>query len=96
MNGYAITFDMEIEELRKHYGEPYNPVYAEIRQVLMRNGFCWVQGSTYVTQGSLVSLTEAIHELKTLDWFCRSVRDIRAFKIEEWSDFTASFKKNIH
>ena len=30
MNGYAISFDMDIEALRQYYGEPYNPAYAEI------------------------------------------------------------------
>lgn len=93
MNGYAISFDMEIELLEKFYGIPYNPAYAEIRKILLRNGFYWIQGSTYVTQGNLVNLNEAIMDLKSVDWFCKSVRDIRAFKIEEWSDFTASFKK---
>lgn len=93
MNGYAISFDMEIEQLEKHYGTPYNNAYAEIRTVLMRNGFEWIQGSTYVTKGNLVNLNEAIMDLKSIKWFCESVRDIRAFKIEEWSDFTQSFKK---
>lgn len=93
MNGYALSFDMEIELLEQFYGVPYNPAYAEIRQVLMRSGFEWIQGSTYVTKGNLVNLNEAIMDLKSIDWFCKSVRDIRAFKIEEWSDFTPSFKK---
>ena len=45
MNGYAISFDMEIELLGQYCGIPYNPAYAEIRQILMRNGFEWIQGS---------------------------------------------------
>lgn len=93
MNGYALSFDMEIELLEQYYGTPYNNAYAEIRKVLMSNGFEWIQGSTYVTKGNLVNLNEAIFDLKSIDWFCKSVRDIRAFKIEEWSDFTPLFKK---
>lgn len=93
MNGYAISFDMDIELLQRFYGVPYNPAYAEIRKVLMKNGFSWIQGSTYVTEGSLVSLNEAIIALRNIEWFCKSVRNIRAFRIEEWSDFTSSFKK---
>lgn len=92
MNGYAISFDMEIELLEQFYGSPYNNAYAEIRKILMDNGFSWIQGSTYVTQGSLVALNNAIFALKSVDWFCKSVRDIRAFKIEEWSDFTPTFR----
>ena len=94
MNGYAISFDMEIELLEQYYGAPYNPAYAEIRKLLMENGFEWIQGSTYVTKGNLVNLNEAIMALKSIDWFRKSVRDIRAFRIEEWSDFTPSIKKD--
>ncbi len=36
---------------------------------------------------------QAIIALKALDWFAPSVRDIRAFRIEQWSDFTAVIKK---
>jgi virulence-associated protein VapD len=34
----------------------------------------------------------AIQELKNLPWFPASVRDIRAFRIEQWSDFTPVVK----
>lgn len=86
---------MDVKLLEQHYGVPYNSAYFEIRQVLFRNNFYWIQGSTYVTQDSLVALNEAISDLKSIDWFCKSVRDIRAFRIEEWSDFTPSFKKKV-
>ena len=32
---YAIGFDMDIESLRTHYGDPYNNAYVEIRKVLL-------------------------------------------------------------
>lgn len=92
MNGYAICFDMSVKLLEKFYGNPYNPAYDEIRNLLRKNGFYWVQGSTYVTEGNLVNLTAAIQSLKNVEWFRNSVRDIRAFKIEEWSDFTDFIK----
>ena len=44
---YAIAFDMDIESLRQHYGDPYNNAYMEIRRILERFGFRWQQGSTY-------------------------------------------------
>jgi virulence-associated protein VapD len=31
-------------------------------------------------------------ELPALPWFARSVRDIRAFRVEQWSDFTSVMK----
>ena len=44
---YAIAFDMDIEALRKNYGDPYNNAYLEIRKVLLTHGFTWQQGSVY-------------------------------------------------
>ena len=46
---YAIAFDMVISDLQKYYGEPYNKAYYEIKELLKKNGFEWVQGSTYMT-----------------------------------------------
>ena len=36
---------------------------------------------------------EAIQALADIEWFANSVRDIRAFKIEDWSNFTRIVKK---
>lgn len=90
---YAIAFDMVISDLKKFYGEPYHNAYAEIKKALQKHHFYWIQGSTYASQeNNLLSVTQAMNELKNIDWFCKSVRDIRAFKIEDWSDFTTFFK----
>lgn len=93
MNGYALSFDMDIALLKQHYGDPYNHAYLEIRQTLMKDGFFWFQGSTYMTgKNDMVSLLRAISDLKKIDWFRESVRDIRGFKVEDWSDFTNFLK----
>jgi virulence-associated protein VapD len=34
----------------------------------------------------------AMNALKALHWFPASVRDIRAFRVEQWSDFTGFMK----
>jgi len=34
----------------------------------------------------------AIQALREMDWFPKSIRDIRAFRVEQWSDFTAVVK----
>lgn len=34
-----------------------------------------------------------MNALKEINWFTKSVRDIRAFKVEDWSDFTERLKK---
>jgi virulence-associated protein VapD len=53
-----------------------------------------VQGSVYVTKSDdMANLFSAIMALRALPWFPLSVRDIRAFRIEQWSDFTGIIKQ---
>jgi len=77
--------------LKKNYGEPYNKAYDDIRQELDTLGFEWTQGSLYINKNSSNTLTDVykvITKLSSIEWFKNSVRDIRAFKVEDWSDFT--------
>ena len=91
---FAIAFDMVIADLKIHYGEPYNNAYFEIRSVLRQFDFYNTQGSVYLTQkNDMTNLFLAIDALKKINWFKKSVRDIRAFRIEDWSDFTAVVKE---
>ena len=88
---YAIAFDMKIDDLRKYYGDPYNQAYDEIRQEMDALGFEWTQGSLYIAknaENTLTAVYKAINHLSKIDWFRQAVRDIRAFKVEDWSDFT--------
>jgi virulence-associated protein VapD len=53
-----------------------------------------MQGSVYLTNNNdMANLFEAINGLKKIEWFTKSVRDIRAFRVEDWSDFTGMFTK---
>ena len=54
---YAIAFDMDIESLRQHYGDPYNNAYLEIRRVLQSHGFAWQQGSVYFGSAEVTAVT---------------------------------------
>ena len=86
---YAIAFDMDIESLRKTYGDPYNNAYAEIRAVLKRHGFVWQQGSVYFGDETINAVTcvlAAMDLSRSLPWFAPSVRDIRMLRIEELND----------
>src|SRR5437762_4355388 len=86
---YAIAFDMDIEQLRVHYGDPYNNAYLEIRRVLERHQFQWQQGSVYFGGAAVTAATVmvAVIDLATeLPWFAASVRDIRMLRIEELND----------
>ena len=95
---YAIAFDLKIDDLKKEYGEPYNQAYDEIRQELENIGFSWTQGSVYISksqENNLTTVYKAINKLANITWFKKSVRDIRAFKVEDWSDFTEIVKGNF-
>ena len=93
---YALSFDMIIAELKEHYGEIYNNAYYEIRKLLISDGFEWIQGSTYLTRSdNLINLTKAIIDLRKIDWFRCSVRDIRGYRVEEWSNFTQIVREEM-
>jgi virulence-associated protein VapD len=92
---YAIAFDLKIDDLKRIYGEPYNGAYDEVKQELGQLGFEWTQGSVYINRDGTNTLTtvyKAIRRLSKISWFRESVRDIRAFKVEDWSDFTEIVK----
>lgn len=94
MNGYALSFDMSTKLLKQYYGEPYNPACLEIKKALEKCGFFWFQGSTCMSGTTdLTALFNAMMTLKKIDWFCKSVRDIRGYKVEDWSDFTPLIKQ---
>ncbi len=86
---YAIAFEMDIDQLRTNYGDPYNNAYLEIRRVLERHGFAWQQGSIYFGGSAVTAATVmvAVIDLSTqIPRFASSVRDIRMLRIEEMND----------
>lgn len=92
---YALSFDMYVSNLKVYYGMHYHNAYYEIKKLLLKDGFEWIQGSTYMTRiDSLVNLTKAIMDLSKIDWFKKSVRDIRGYRVEDWSDFTEIIKNS--
>lgn len=90
---FAIGFDLVVAETAKHHPKGVAQAYTDIASSLERFGFRRVQGSLYTTDNEdMANLFAAIIALKNLSWFPASVRDIRAFKIENWSDFTKIVK----
>jgi virulence-associated protein VapD len=90
---FAIGFDLLWHQTKAEHPKGVSQAYADIGAVLNRYGFSRVQGSVYVSQGdSLVDVTLAMNALKALAWFPVCVRDVRAFKVEHWSDFTNFMK----
>ena len=90
---FAIAFDLVVADTARNHPKGVAQAYADTRNTLTGFGFEWRQGSLYTTdKDDLANLFSAILALKALSWFSASVRDIRAFKIEHWSDFTAMVK----
>lgn len=90
---FAIAFDLVVAATAASHPKGVSQAYADIGGVLTGFGFTRVQGSLYLTdKDDLANLFGAIMALKALPWFRDSVRDIRAFKVEHWSDFTQVVK----
>ncbi len=90
---FAIAFDLVVAETAANHPKGVALAYADIGGTLSGFSFDRVQGSLYLTsKDDLANLFAAITALKALTWFPASVRDIRAFKVEHWSDFTQMMK----
>lgn len=90
---FAIGFDLTVADTAANHPKGVSQAYSDIGSTLAGFGFDRVQGSLYITQSDdLANLFSAIIALKGLPWFPNSVRDIRAFKVEQWSDFTQLVK----
>ncbi|GAA7705110.1 virulence associated protein D (vapD) [Helicobacter pylori] len=93
---YAISFDLDTNILKQVYSvSSPNNAYGEVRQILGTLGFQGIQGSVYVNlsvENNLTQVYKAINKLSQIQWFKQAVKDIRAFKVEDWSDFTEIVK----
>jgi len=90
---FAIAFDLVVADTASAHPVGVSQAYSDIHTCLMTHGFNRVQGSVYLSDNDdLANLFAAIMALKALPWFPASVRDIRAFKVEHWSDFTTIVK----
>jgi virulence-associated protein VapD len=87
---YAISFDLEIAALERHYpGKDHRNAYDDICRELNRHGFQRQQGSVYFGyKGSTsVHCVLAAQALSArYPWFAKAVKDIRMLRIEETND----------
>ena len=91
---FAIAFDLVIKDTADNNPKGIPAAYAEIGATLAGYGFRRVQGSLYVCENEdMANLMDALDALAALTWFPPSVRDIRAFRVEQWSDFTHRVKR---
>lgn len=90
---FAIAYDMEVEAIRRAYGKHPRAAYLEIETTLKRFSFKRIQDSVFAAENEdLSNLFQAIDALKALPWFGLSVKSVRAFRMEQGSDFTAIVK----
>ncbi len=91
---FAIAFDLDTNDTERAHPKSVTQAYADIRSTLKRFSFDWRQGSVYTCDTEdLGNLFDALAALKALPWFPAAVRDIRAFRVEQWSDFTPRLKR---
>ena len=90
---FAIAFDLTVADAETYHPKGYQAAYADIGKTLAAGGFERIQGSVYTNESSdLAELMTAMAALKSMPWFPRAVRDVRAFRVENWSDFTEFVK----
>ena len=90
---FAIAFDLDVAATVEAHPRSSRQAYLDIEATLRRYEFKRVQGSVFLTETEdLANLFRAMTALKALPWLPASVRDIRTFRVEQWSDFTSLIK----
>ncbi len=90
---FAIAFDLVVQETAHHHPKGVSQTSADIGNTLAESGFNRVQGSLYTNNSEdLANRFSAILALRSLAWLPDSAGDIRAFRVEQWSDFTQMVK----
>ena len=87
---FAIAFDLDYWETQMRHPRSLRQAYKDIEATLGRYGFSRVQQSIYHCETEdLAVLYQAVAALRSLPWLPESVKDIRAYRVDMWSDFTA-------
>lgn len=90
-NNYQIAFDLltgkEYEKvLKTKYNKSLSSMYSLIKKHLIKNGFEWVEGSTYHTKGEITAkkLNRIIDDLYENNlWLSYFTRDLKRTIIKE-------------
>ena len=90
---FAIAFDLDYWATQMRHPKSLRQAYRDIESTLGRYGFTRVQQSTYHSDSEdLANLLAAVSALKAMPWFGECVKDIRGYRVEQWSDFTPFMK----
>ena len=90
----AIAFDLDWLAVQAAHPQSGHQAYRDMARVLTRFGFERIQQSVYLCRSDDMSnLAKAMTALRELAWLPESIKDIRAFRVEQWSDFTDFIKE---
>jgi virulence-associated protein VapD len=82
---YAIAFDIQQDEL--------DIIYCEVEQVLRSNNFERVQDNLHLSrENDIAKIYRVINGLREIILFKENLKEIRVFKISDWSNFTEIIK----
>ncbi|RDU70662.1 hypothetical protein [Helicobacter brantae] len=90
---YAIIFELDNQKLQKYYGENYHQAYDELQMELKSLGFEWKIGLYLTQDNTLTTPYKAISLLSKIVWFRQSLKQIKVFRLKDWSDFTEFFQE---
>ena len=83
---FAISIDIEATQMQME----------NLRSVLGNYGFYPSIGGMYLCESSdMVGLFSAINALKAIPWFVDMVQEVKAFRVENRSDFTELIKRGV-
>ncbi len=89
---FVIAYDLAIVEANEHHPKGSRGAYAEIEKILVKHGFERTQLSVFAAkEENLGNLVRAVLELKSKEWFGKSIKSIRAFRMELGTDLTPIF-----
>ncbi len=90
---FAIAFDLVVAEVGRSYSRHFSLAYKDIESKLRSSAFYRIRGGIHTcNREDLANLSSVMNALRALPWFPTCVRDIRAFLVGQWSDFTAFMK----
>ena len=92
MFGIIANIDWSLAE--KETGVDRERLAQELDAILQTFDFTTTTNNLYLNKSEdLVGVFRAMNALKAIPWFVQAVRDIRAFRVENWSDFTGFMKE---
>ncbi|NKB39465.1 MAG: CRISPR-associated endonuclease Cas2 [Ilumatobacter sp.] len=90
---YAISFDLNTDELVVHYGKSYNNAYRDIAKFLKAYGFERQQNSVYFgnEHTNAVETVVAVRQMSMrFNWLKPCVKNIRMLRIEDDDDLSVA------